>query len=106
MSACGIGDGVYEFGGHEVTVTGERALLADGTIAASIATMNRCIHRFWQNTGASIADVITTVTKTPARDLGIYAERGSLAPGKRADLTIFDDDVQIFATIVGGRRVF
>ncbi|MCI6284099.1 MAG: N-acetylglucosamine-6-phosphate deacetylase [Selenomonas sp.] len=106
MSACGIGDGVYEFGGHEVTVTGERALLADGTIAASIATMNRCIHRFWQNTGASIADVITTVTKTPARDLGIYAERGSLAPSKRADLTIFDDDVQIFATIVGGRRVF
>ena len=106
MSACGIGDGVYEFGGHEVTVTGERALLADGTIAASIATMNRCIRRFRENTGTSMADVITTVTKTPARDLGIYDERGSLAPGKRADLTIFDDDVQIFATIVGGKRVF
>jgi len=106
MSACGIGDGVYEFGGHEVTVTGERALLDDGTIAASIATMNRCIRRFRENTGASMADVITTVTKTPARDLGIYAERGSLAPGKRADLTIFDHDVQIFATVVGGKRVF
>ena len=105
MSACGIGDGTYLFGGHEVTVRGERATLADGTIAASIATMNRCIHRFWQNTGAPIEDVITTVTKTPAKDLGLYGERGSLAVGKRADIAVFDDDLSVFATIVGGKRV-
>ena len=54
MSACGIGDGTYTFGGHEVTVRGERATLADGTIAASIATLNRCIERFQRNTGAPI----------------------------------------------------
>ena len=106
MSACGIGDGTYTFGGHEVTVRGERALLADGTIAASIATMNRCIHRFWQNTGAPIEQVITTVTKTPAKALGLYEGRGSLAPGKRADITIFDDDLNVHATIVGGRRAY
>ena len=105
MSACGIGDGTYMFGGHEVTVRGERALLADGTIAASIATMNRCIHRFWQNTGAPIEQVITTVTKTPAKDLGVYNDCGSLVPGKRADIAIFDDDVKIHATIVGGKQV-
>ena len=105
MSACGIGDGTYMFGGHEVTVRGERALLADGTIAASIATMNRCIQRFQANTGAPIEQVIETVTKTPAKDLGIYAERGSLAPGKRADITIFDDALAIHATIVGGVQV-
>jgi len=105
MSACGIGDGTYMFGGHEVTVRGERALLVDGTIAASIATMNRCIHRFWQNTGAPIEQVITTVTKTPAKDLGVYNDRGSLVPGKRADIAIFDDDVKIRATIVGGMRM-
>ena len=105
MSACGIGDGTYTFGGHEVTVRGERATLADGTIAASIATLNRCIERFQRNTGAPIEQVIETVTKTSAKDLGIYAERGSLAPGKRADITIFDDALAIHATIVGGVQV-
>ena len=105
MSACGIGDGTYTLGGHEVTVRGERATLADGTIAASIATLNRCIERFQRNTGAPIEQVIETVTKTPAKDLGIYAERGSLAPGKRADITIFDDALAIHATIVGGVQV-
>ena len=106
MRACGLGDGTYEFGGHEVTVRGERALLADGTIAASIATLNHCIQRFQANTGAPIEQVIETVTKTPAKDLGLYAERGSLAPGKRADITIFDDDLNVHATIVGGRRAY
>ena len=102
MRACGLGDGTYEFGGHEVTVRGERALLADGTIAASIATLNHCIQRFQAKTGAPIEQVIETVTKTPAKDLGLYAERGSLAPGKRADITIFDRQVEILHTIVGG----
>lgn len=102
MRACGLGDGTYEFGGHEVTVRDERALLADGTIAASIATLNHCIQRFQANTGAPIEQVIETVTKTPAKDLGLYAERGSLAPGKRADITIFDQQVEILHTIVGG----
>lgn len=106
MRACGLGDGTYEFGGHEVTVRGERALLADGTIAASIATLNHCIQRFQANTGAPIEQVIETVTKTPAKDLGLYAERGSLAPGKRADITIFDRQVEILHTIVGGVPVY
>ena len=106
MRACGLGDGTYEFGGHAVTVTGERALLADGTIAASVATLNRCLARFRENTGASMADVITTVTQTPAKDLDLGAERGALAVGKRADITIFDDDMTIFTTIVGGRLVY
>ena len=105
MRACGLGDGTYEFGGHAVTVTGERALLADGTIAASVATLNHCLARFRKNTGASIADTVTTVTKTPARDLGLYDERGSLAVGKRADITVFDETFAIYATIVDGTRV-
>ena len=105
MRACGLGDGTYEFGGHEVTVTGARALLADGTIAASVATLPHCMRCFRRNTGASVADVVTMVTQTPARDLSLYETRGSFAPGKRADITIFDDDFTIFATIVGGRRV-
>ena len=105
MSACGIGDGTYTFGGHEVTVRGERATLADGTIAASIATLKRCSERCQRHAGAPIEQGIETVTKTPAKDLGIYAERGSLAPGKRADITIFDDALAIHATIVGGVQV-
>lgn len=105
LRACGLGDGPSELGGQQVFVQGERATLADGTIAGSVATMNRCLRLFLENTGASVADAVAMVTKNPAEDLGIYGERGSLTPGKRADITIFDEQIAVYDTIIGGRRL-
>lgn len=105
LRACGMGDGPSELGGQRVFVQGERATLADGTIAGSVATMNRCLRLFLENTGASVADAVAMVTKNPAEDLGIYGERGSLTPGKRADITIFDEQIAVYDTIIGGRRL-
>jgi len=105
LRACGIGDGPSELGGQAVFVKGELATLADGTIAGSVATMNRCVAHFWENTGAPLPLVIEMVTKTPAQELGLYEELGSLAVGKRADIVIFDDAVGIQRTIIGGKSL-
>ncbi len=104
LRACGLGDGPSELGGQEVFVKGELATLKDGTIAGSVATMNRCVKIFWENTGAQLPQIVEMVTKTPASELGIYGEVGSLSAGKRADIVIFDEDVQIRQTIIGGVR--
>ena len=106
LRACGIGDGESELGGQKVYVKGELATLADGTIAGSVAKMNRCLKIFQENTHAPITEVVAMATRNPARDLGIYDKYGSLAVGKRADLTIFDDAFEIFATIVGGTLAY
>ena len=106
LRACGLGDGPSELGGQAVFVKGELATLKDGTIAGSVATMNRCIKIFWENTGAPLPQIIEMVTKTPATELGIYAACGSLESGKRADIVIFDEEVQIHTTIIGGKVVY
>ncbi|MBQ2087198.1 MAG: amidohydrolase family protein, partial [Selenomonas sp.] len=103
LRACGLGDGPSELGGQEVFVKGELATLRDGTIAGSVATMNRCVRIFWENTGAELPQIIEMVTKTPAQDLSLYEEIGSLESGKRADIVIFDEEVQVKQTIIGGR---
>ena len=46
------------------------------------------------------------VTRTPAEELGIYEETGSLEEEKRADLTLFDEELSIAATIVGGHLAY
>ncbi len=102
LRACGLGDGPSELGGQEVFVKGELATLKDGTIAGSVATMNRCVKIFWENTGAQLPQIIEMVTKTPAQELALYEEVGSLESGKRADIVIFDENVQIHKTIIGG----
>ena len=106
LRACGLGDGPSELGGQEVFVKGELATLKDGTIAGSVATMNRCVKIFWENTGAPLPQIIEMVTKNPAQELDWYAERGSLEKGKRADLVVFDHDVNIRQTIIGGQKFF
>ncbi len=103
LRACGLGDGPSELGGQEVFVKGELATLKDGTIAGSVATMNRCVKIFWENTGAELPQIIEMVTKTPAQELALYEEIGSLESGKRADIVIFDEEVQIHKTVIGGK---
>ena len=45
-------------------------------------------------------------TKNAAESIGLEKELGSLEPGKHADITIFDERLQIKKTIVDGKIVF
>ena len=101
-----MGDGLSELGGQEVTVKGNLATLKNGAIAGSVVKMNKEIKIFADNTGAPIERVVETVTKNPALSLEIYDKTGSIEIGKNADFTIFDDELEIFATIVDGKMVF
>ena len=105
LRACGMGDGISELGGQRVWVRGELATLEDGTIAASVLSMNRAIAIFRENTGAPLSRVVEMATRIPAEELGIYGQVGSIESGKRADLVVFDDDIGIRETIVGGETV-
>ena len=104
LRACGLGDGVIEFGGQSVTVRGTLATLSDGTIAGSIAPMNVVVRNFAENSRLPIENVVECVTKTPALELGIYNALGSIEIGKAADLIIFDDALNINAAFVDGRK--
>lgn len=106
LRACGLGDGPSELGGQKVFVKGTLATLEDGTIAGSVLCMNDGLRIFRKNTGALIEEVVTAVTKTPAKELGLYDELGSLSAGKNADITIFDDALKIQRTIVAGRDAY
>ncbi len=105
LRACGLGDGVYDLGGQSVNVKGELAILNDGTIAASVAAMNRVVKNFQVNAGLNIAEVVELVTKNPAVELNIYDKVGSIEIGKAADIIIFDDDLKIKNAIVDGNII-
>ena len=106
MRACLMGDGTSELGGQTVFVKGQKATLADGTIAGSVLTMDRAIHNFAVNTGASLQAVVELVTRIPAEELGEDLNYGRIVPGCAADFALFDDDVHIFTTIVDGKVVY
>ena len=71
--------------------------------AGSVATADRLVRTMMKLGGASLVDAVKMMTSTPARYLGLYGERGSLEVGKRADVVLFDEAIDIRHVILGGR---
>ena len=46
-----------------------------------------------------------SLTETPAK-IQRLTDRGTLDTGKRADIVLFDENLHLTRTIVGGRTVF
>lgn len=107
IEGAAMPDGEYELGGFTIRVSGGRAVLADGTLAGSILTMNRAFHNVRQFAGIA-PDVAADLASTnAARQLGLSDRYGALAPGHSADITIVDPSTgDVFATIIGGRIAY
>jgi len=53
--------------------------------------------------GFPLADVLALVTENPARRVGIWGWKGSLAEGKDADLLLLNEDLQVDSVMAKGR---
>ena len=101
MCAAGHVDGEYDLGGQTVYVKDGKALLADGTIAASTSNVYEelCnVLRF----GIPKKQAIKSATINPARAIRVDGETGSIKEGKLADLLVVDDDFNIVLVMVRG----
>ncbi|AIF52861.1 N-acetylglucosamine-6-phosphate deacetylase [Pelosinus sp. UFO1] len=106
MRASLLGEGQYDLGGQNVIVKQGEARLADGVIAGSVLTLNRGVRNFMENKGIDLVSAISLVTLNPARELGVLDRKGSIEVGKDADLVVFDEELNIFATFVGGSLLY
>jgi N-acetylglucosamine-6-phosphate deacetylase len=99
----GVGDGVYHFGGHEVTVTDGVARLKDGTLASSTVTMNKALQ-ISTEMKLPLGDSIQMAAQTPAELLG-YSDIGKIATGFDADLILLNDNFDVVMTMVKGQEI-
>lgn len=105
MAAAGMGPGRYSLGGRPVVVDTTSAKLEDGTLAGSILTMDEAVRNVVRWTDAGVAAAIGMASAVPAAVLGLDRV-GRIGVGADADLTLFDAELRVVATIVGGRTVY
>lgn len=103
--ACAASDSDTAFDPRVIIEDGVCKLADRSAIAGSIATMDRLIKTAVQKAEIPFEDVIRMASETPARIMGIYDRKGSLAPGKDADMMMFDDDLNLTGVIQMGREV-
>lgn len=106
MRACLLGDCESELGNQKVYVKNGKATLADGSMAGSVAPMNKVVANFKTNTKADWPTVVNMATLNPATEFGLDDQIGSLEANKLANITIFDENCNICQTFVKGRSVY
>lgn len=111
MRAAGMPEGPSILGG---LADGQHIIVEDGVgkmpdrscFAASVATTDRLVRTMMDMAGCTLEDSVKMAALNPARVMGISDAKGSLEPGKDADIIIFDDRVNVSRTIIGGKTVF
>lgn len=111
MRAAGMPPGESTLGslqhGLKVIVEDGVAKLPDrSSFAGSVATADRLVRNMVRMAEVPLTDAITMMSGTPARILGLDQRKGSLTPGKDADMVLFDDDIKVKLTVVGGNIVY
>lgn len=100
MRATGLGDGIYDLGMQNVTVSGKLALLSDGTKAGSVSTLLQCLKTA-VSIGIPLISAIKAVTCNPAKSLGIQNRAGFLKKNMPSDIAVLDSDLNLLFPIKG-----
>lgn len=106
MRAKCLTDGCYELGGQAVEVKQGVAKLPDGTLAGSVLKLPTAIRNMMHFTHCNLFDAVKMASENPAKALGIFDKKGSIALQKDADLVILDDQWNVVMTICEGRIVY
>lgn len=106
MRAKCLNNGFYDLGGQEVEVKNGKATLQNGTLAGSILLMKDAVQNMISFTGCKMEDIVQMTSVNPAKELNVFDRKGSIKPGKDADLVILDEQNEVVLTICRGKIAF
>ncbi len=73
-----------------------------GRLGGSLLTMDQACRNLMHHTNCGIAQAFLLASRNPARAVGLE-DRGTLAPGKRADLVLTDDRFRVKRVFLEGK---
>ena len=106
MRATGMPNGRYLLGGLEVDVEGKHAVLvSNGALAGSATNLMDCMRTAVKKMGIPLETAVACATMNPAKALGEFENYGSIALGKKADVVLLDQDLNLKMVIKNGVRI-
>ena len=102
MRATGLGDGIYDLGGQDVIIKGNRANLAEkGNIAGSVVNLFDCMKTAIKM-GIAPEIVIRAASSNPARRIGIDENYGIIKEDRFANFLVLDEDYNLEEVYIKG----
>jgi len=101
VAPLGAPYGTFPLGNGEVVYDETGVRTKAGVLAGSALALDLALRNLIGFTGCSLGEAIATVTSTPAELLGL-TDRGRVAVGNRADLTLLDEGGHALGTVIEG----
>ncbi len=92
----------FIFVGKKVYYRDGKCVDENGTLGGSALTMIEAVQNSVEHVGIALDEVIRMATLYPARAIGMDDKLGAIQPGYVANLTVFDRDFNVKATVVNG----
>jgi N-acetylglucosamine-6-phosphate deacetylase len=105
VRATGLLDGAYTVGDRPAFLMDGAIRLADGTLAGSVLTLDRALHNLQSATGRPLAELWPAASRNAAQAIGVDDVKGSLEPGRDADLVLLDSALRVLVTVAEGTVV-
>jgi N-acetylglucosamine-6-phosphate deacetylase len=107
-SGAGLPDGSrFYMGEMEYEVYDGVGMMFDRScFAGSTTLLNETIPILIEYVGTPLPEAVRMASLTPARVIGVDGQKGSIEPGKDADLAIFNDDYTAWRTMIAGRWAY
>jgi N-acetylglucosamine-6-phosphate deacetylase len=101
--SAGLPYGNYFYDSDKAVISSERGVRykENDVLIGSSFLIPDVLRHLKKITGGEMHELINTVTLNPARLLAADHDRGSIEPGKKANIVIFDDDFNIKKVLSG-----
>ena len=103
MPPVGSDDDHFTLGQYKVERTAGKLTTSDGVLAGSCLDMASAVRNSIQQVGIIMPEALRMASLYPARVLGIDHEYGLVKKGYKADLVIFNTQIQVLGTIKNGQ---
>ena len=77
-------------------------MLDRSAFGGSTTLLNQMVPVLTDVVDISLAEAVRMVTLTPARIAGVDRHKGSLEPGKDADIVVFEEDFSPWRVMISG----
>lgn len=104
----GLPDGVYKNGERVLEIKGGRVYTpyqGGGMHPGVPMKFIDCFKNVLKYTGATLEEAILMSSVNPAKEIGIFDRKGSLTPGKDADILVLDNEMNIKAVYCRGDKI-
>ncbi len=102
MPSVGMQDKSFDLQGRHIRVVDGVCVDDNGTLAGSDLDMAKAVRNAIELLGLDLTQAVRMASLTPASFLGLDSELGEIAPGRRANLVLADDDLIVRETWIDG----